>query len=276
MQWRCAAARCGGLGLCDLFRGRRPADYLARSAELVRCSAGPLSCTSRLRVDIQGATHGVRSEVRVQRHRLRCRGCPVGNVFYDRGFADVFLRHLKQTEGRMHMTMNLCSATSNCKVGSKVTCSPPKDDVARGGGHRPQSRRLGVEVRDALGPWRLTAGPDHNTSVLTTRTLQGLGPCRGPQRQQTPCSRVLPGKRRAPRRSGGCVVVDNASLALHAALSWSSPSLRSVALDTCHLPKKYDTVARIAVQRAPGCSVGLSASSTCPSLRRSALAWTCL
>ena len=30
----------------------------------------------------------------------------VRNVFHDRGFADVFLRHLKQTEGRKHMTMN--------------------------------------------------------------------------------------------------------------------------------------------------------------------------
>ena len=27
---------------CGLFRGRRPADYLARSAGLVRCSVGPL------------------------------------------------------------------------------------------------------------------------------------------------------------------------------------------------------------------------------------------
>ena len=67
----------------------------------------------------------------------------------------------------------------------------PEEDVARGGGHRPQSRRLGVEVRsvpqpsvsgrlpraergrhhedrhwcpltrrgDALDPWQLTAGP---------------------------------------------------------------------------------------------------------------------
>ena len=33
---------------CDLFRGRRPADHLARSAELIRCSIGPLSCTRRL------------------------------------------------------------------------------------------------------------------------------------------------------------------------------------------------------------------------------------
>ena len=36
---------------CDLFRGRRPADYLARSAEPITCSVGPLSCTCRLRVD---------------------------------------------------------------------------------------------------------------------------------------------------------------------------------------------------------------------------------
>ena len=37
------------------------------------------------------------------------------------------------------------------------------------------------------------------------------------------------------------VVVDNASLALHA-LSWSFP-LGGVSLDTCHLPMEYDSVA---------------------------------
>ena len=37
---------------CDLFRGRREADYLMRSAELIRFSVGPLlSCTRRLMVD---------------------------------------------------------------------------------------------------------------------------------------------------------------------------------------------------------------------------------
>ena len=39
------------------------------------------------------------------------------------------------------------------------------------------------------------------------------------------------------------VVVDNASLALHAALSWSFPALQGVALDTCHLPMKHEAVA---------------------------------
>ena len=69
---------------------------------------------------------------------------------------------------------------------------------------------MGVRQRDAGTP--LTPGSsqqdhvDHNTCVLTTRTLQGLGPCRGPQRQQTPCCRVRPGERGAPRRSGGCAL----------------------------------------------------------------------
>ena len=39
------------------------------------------------------------------------------------------------------------------------------------------------------------------------------------------------------------VVVDNASPALHGALSCSFPPLRGVALDTCHLPMKYEAVA---------------------------------
>ena len=37
--------------------------------------------------------------------------------------------------------------------------------------------------------------------------------------------------------------MDNASPALHAALSLSFPSLRGVAPDTCHLPEKYEAVA---------------------------------
>ena len=36
---------------CNLFRGRRLAESLRRSAELIRSSVGPLSCTRRLRVD---------------------------------------------------------------------------------------------------------------------------------------------------------------------------------------------------------------------------------
>ena len=36
---------------CDLYRGRRQADNLRRSAVLVRSSVGDLSCSHRLNVD---------------------------------------------------------------------------------------------------------------------------------------------------------------------------------------------------------------------------------
>ena len=87
---------------CDLFRGRRPADYLARSTEPIRCSVGPLSCNCRL---------GVGREYKVlltaSAPRFVCKDISssavaarrVGNVFNDRGFADVFLRHLMQMGG---------------------------------------------------------------------------------------------------------------------------------------------------------------------------------
>ena len=94
---------------CDLFRSRRPADHLARSAELIRCSVGPVSCTSRLRVDRE-----YRVLLTASGPRFVCKDISVGavaarrvgNVFYDRGFADVSLRHLMQTRGRMQMTMD--------------------------------------------------------------------------------------------------------------------------------------------------------------------------
>ena len=85
---------------CGLFRGGRPADFLARSAELIRCSVGPLSCTSRLRVDRE-----YRVLLTASGRRFVCKdigsgavaASRVGNVFHNRGFAGVFLRHLMQT-----------------------------------------------------------------------------------------------------------------------------------------------------------------------------------
>ena len=67
---------------CDLFRGGRPADYLAQFA------IGPLSCTRRLRVDgeyrvLLTASGPGCKDIAVAARR-------VGNVFYDPGFADVF------------------------------------------------------------------------------------------------------------------------------------------------------------------------------------------
>ena len=87
---------------CDLFRGRRPADYLERFAELIRCSVGPLSCTRRLYVDREYRFLLTASGQRfvgkdINSGVATVRG--VGNVVYDRSFADVFFRHLMQTGG---------------------------------------------------------------------------------------------------------------------------------------------------------------------------------
>ena len=116
----------------------------------------------------------------------------VGNVFHARGFADVFLRHLMQTGGRMHMTMNRVQCDvqlQGCQPGHLLpepkTMWPVAEDVVRSpdvsawksafydglrsadGFHvlsvdgtmkiakgAPPARR-----RDALDPWWLTAGP---------------------------------------------------------------------------------------------------------------------
>ena len=127
---------------CDLFRGRRPAHHLAQSAELIRCSAGPLSCTCRLRVD---GEHRV--QLTASGPRFVCKDIGsgavaarrVGNVFYDRGFADVFLRHPMQTGGRMHTTMNRLQCDiqlQGCQRGHMLlehpkTVWPVAEDIVR-------------------------------------------------------------------------------------------------------------------------------------------------
>ena len=54
-----------------------------------------------------------------------------------------------QTRGRMHMTMNRlqCGHPTARLPARSHAPGAPEDDAARGGGHRPQSRRLGVKVR---------------------------------------------------------------------------------------------------------------------------------
>ena len=72
-----------------------------------------------------------------------------------------------------------------------------------------------------------------------------LGPCRGPSdcKPRVVVSALENAVFPDDRVGLHWVVVDNASPALHAALSWSFPSLRGVALDTCHLPMKFEAVA---------------------------------
>ena len=108
---------------------------------------------------------------------------------------------------------------------------------------------MGVRRRDAGTP--LTPGGsqrdhhvDHNTCVPTNVYVARccLGPCRGPQRQQTPRCRARPGERGAPR-SGGCALGGRGKRIASVARRWSFPSLRGVPLDTCHLPMEYEAVA---------------------------------
>ena len=110
---------------------------------------------------------------------------------------------------------------------------------------------MGVRRRDAGTP--LTPGGsqqdhvDHNTCVLTARTLQGAVLDFAVVPSDSKPHVVVSALENAvlPDDVVGVhwAVVDNASPALHAALSWSFPSLRGIALDTCHLPLKYEAVA---------------------------------
>ena len=110
---------------------------------------------------------------------------------------------------------------------------------------------MGVHRRDAGTP--LTPGGsqqdhvDHDTCVLTSRTLQGavldLAVVPSESKPHVVVSALENAVLPDDRVGVHWVVVDNASPALHAALSWSFPPLRGVALDTCHLPMKYEAVA---------------------------------
>ena len=271
-------------------------------------SVGLLSCTRRLRVDGE-----YRVLLTASGPRFVCKdigSCAVaarriGNVFCDRGFADVFLRHLMQTGGRMHMAMNRLQCDiqlQGCQQGHVLpehpkTMWPVAQDIVRSPDvsawksalyRRPSvSKRFHVLSVDRL-PW-VSAGAtstpggshqdhvDHNTCVLTTRTLQGAVLDLAVVPSISKPHVVVSALENAALPDGPVgvhwVVVDNASLALHAAVSWSFESLRGVALDTCHLPMKYEAVAQHHGS-AGSRMLRRSARSTCPSLQRSARTWT--
>ena len=111
---------------------------------------------------------------------------------------------------------------------------------------------------------------DHNTCVLTTRTLQGavldLAVVLSDRKPHVVVSALENAALRDDRVGVRWVVVDNASPALHAALSWSFPSLQGVALDTCHLPMEHEAVAS---HHGTACSVGQQVQRVLP-FRRSA------
>ena len=88
---------------------------------------------------------------------------------------------------------------------------------------------------------------DDNTCVLTIRTLEGglLGLAVVPN-DSKPCHVIAALEsaiRDAQRSSVQWLVVDNANGALYPAMLRSFPALLGIALDTCHLPMKYESVA---------------------------------
>ena len=108
-------------------------------------SVAPLSCTRRLRVDRE-----YRVLLAASGPNFVCKDIDsgavasrrVGNIFYDRGSADVFLT--PHADGGWHAHDDepfvVRHPTARLPAGSHAP-GAPEDDVPSGGGHRPQSRR---------------------------------------------------------------------------------------------------------------------------------------
>ena len=94
---------------CDLYRGRRQADYLRRSAVLIQSSVGDLSCSLRVNVDkefrlmLSGSGPRFKSK-EISTGALAVRR--VGKMFHEREFADVLLRHQLQSGSRIKTFLN--------------------------------------------------------------------------------------------------------------------------------------------------------------------------
>ena len=197
---------------CDLFRGRRPADCLARSAELTPCSVGPLSCTRCLRVGWE-----YRVLLTASGPKFVCKDIDSSAVAArrERLLRPWLRRRLPRTphaEGsRMHMTLNRLQRDiqqQGCQLGHVLpehpkTTWPVAEDIVRSPDVSAWSLRsadgfhvlsmdgamkiaMGVRRRDAgmLLTRQPTAGPRRpqfaradNAYVARGR----LGPCRGPQ-----------------------------------------------------------------------------------------------
>ena len=124
-------------------------------------------------------------------------------------------------------------------------------ETAHGFGDTVSCPAMGVRRRDAGRPLTPSGSQqdhvDHDTCVLTTRALQGavldLAVVPSDVKPHVVVSALENAVLHDDRVGVQWVVADNASPALHATLSWSFSPLRGVALDTCHLPMKYEAVA---------------------------------
>ena len=97
---RCSYATCIGR--------RHQADYLRRSAALIRSSVGALPCTHRLHDDefrllLSGSSPCLKGK-EAGTGTLPVRR--VGNTYYDKEFADIVLRYLLQSGRRLTTSLN--------------------------------------------------------------------------------------------------------------------------------------------------------------------------
>ena len=120
----------------------------------------------------------------------------------------------------------------------------PEDDVAQDIVRSPDVSAWKSALCDGLRSADGFHHVDHNTCVLTSRPLQGavldFAVVPSDSKPHVVVSALQNVALPDDRVGVHWVVVDNASPALHAALRFH---LFSVALDTCHLPMKYDAVA---------------------------------
>ena len=209
----------------DLFRGRRPADFLARSAEL--------SCTSRLRVDREyrvlltasGPRFVCKDRHLMQTGRshahddepLQCdiqlQGCQLGHMLLEHPKVvaeDIQLQGCQQ--GHMLPEHPMWPVAEDIVRSPDVWAwkSALYDGLRSADGFHVLSVdgtmkiAMGVCWRDVGTPFTPGSSQLDDVDAYVARCC--LGPCRGPRRQQTPRCRVRPQERGAPRRSGGCAL----------------------------------------------------------------------
>ena len=210
-------------------------------------------------------------------------------MYYDREFADIVLRYLLQSGSRLTTSLNRFQCDiqlRGCVLGHMLpelakTMWPVAEDVLHSPDVTAWQQALmnnlhssdGFRVLSFDGTMKIAmglrryetriprpqggivdGGVDDNPCVLTIRTLEGglLNLAVVPN-DSRPCHVVaeLESAIRPDQRCGvRWLVVDNATATLRSAVLNSFPRLQGIALDTCHRPIKYESVA--SNRKSPG------------------------
>ena len=208
----------------------------------------------------------------------------VGNMFYDRGFADLLLRYLLQSGSRVAsflIRFQRDIQLRGCVLGQMLpenakTIWSVVEDVLKCPDVIAWRQALIDKLYHVLsvdGTTKIAMGlrrsgtmiprreegvvdnvVDHNTCILTIRTpeggLLGLAVVPNDSKPWYVIAALESAIREAQRSSVHLLVVDSASAALYSAMLRSLPALLGIALDTCHLPMKYESVA--SNRKSPG------------------------